>query len=57
MYNEQIEFLHFLSMDNKKKRYKVEALSVKASIDYRIAGYFRGVYISWTANSILVREK
>ncbi len=24
---------------------------------YRIAGYFRGVYISQTANSILVREK
>ncbi len=24
---------------------------------YRIAGYFRGVYISRTANSILVREK
>ncbi len=25
--------------------------------EYRIAGYFRGVYISRTANSILVREK
>ncbi len=24
--------------------------------EYRIAGYFRGVYISGTANSILVRE-
>ena len=25
--------------------------------NYRIAGYFRGVYVSRTANSILVREK
>ncbi len=30
---------------------------IKATEEYRIAGYFRGVYISRTANSILVREK
>ncbi len=34
-----------------------EILLVYIDTLYRIAGYFRGVYISRTANSILVREK
>ncbi len=41
-----------LAVGNTKKRG-----NKKSGVTYRIAGYFRGVYISRTANSILVREK